>query len=57
MPFAIEYTLNHLRLAPASREAFEFGYYEGGHMMYTNVSSLAKLRDDLLPFYGDAIGD
>ena len=48
--FAIEYTLNHIELAPKLRENFTFGYYEGGHMMYTNVSALASLKRDLANF-------
>lgn len=56
-PAAIEHTISHLGLTPEHRKNVTFGYYEGGHMMYTNVSSLAKLREDLLPFYADAIGE
>jgi carboxypeptidase C (cathepsin A) len=47
---AIEYTLDHLEIPKHLRENFAFGYYAGGHMMYTNEKALAKLKKDLAKF-------
>jgi len=49
-PAAIEYSLNHLRIDPSLRPNIVTAYYEGGHMMYTNLSALAKLKTDLAAF-------
>lgn len=55
-PFhALEYTRDHLELAPELRENFSLTYYEGGHMMYIHEPSLKKLRDDLIEFYDSAL--
>lgn len=48
--FGIDYTINHLEMAPGLRKNFEFGFYEGGHMMYTNVEALGELKADLGKF-------
>jgi carboxypeptidase C (cathepsin A) len=48
--FGIDYTLNHLEMAPGLRKNFQFGFYEGGHMMYTNVEALGELKADLGKF-------
>jgi carboxypeptidase C (cathepsin A) len=53
--FAMEYTRDHLGLAPEVRERFTMGYYEGGHMMYAHEPSLEKLRDELVEFYAGAL--
>lgn len=50
--FATEYTFAHLGLDPSLRQNISFGYYEAGHMMYIQLSSLARLRDDLVAFIG-----
>ena len=44
---AIRYTINHIPVAPQLRSNFTFGFYDGGHMMYTNLGSLAALKADL----------
>ncbi|HEX6961609.1 MAG TPA: hypothetical protein VF175_07060, partial [Lacipirellula sp.] len=54
-PFAMEHTRNHLNLPEEIEENFETGYYEGGHMMYAHEPSLAKLREDLVKFYEEAL--
>lgn len=54
-PVAMEYTRDHLHLAPELRDHFQMDYYEGGHMMYAHEPSLEKLRDDLLKFYKKAL--
>ncbi len=46
-PLAIRYTINHVPIAPPLRDQISFGYYEGGHMMYTRIPSLAALKADL----------
>ena len=56
-PFAMEYTRDHLGLAPNLRDNFTMGFYEGGHMMYVHEPSLKKLRDDLVKFYASALAD
>lgn len=53
--FALEYTRDHLGLAPELRDNFTTKFYEGGHMMYVHEPSLKKLRDDLLKFYDSAL--
>ncbi|HEX6986432.1 MAG TPA: hypothetical protein VF170_13700, partial [Planctomycetaceae bacterium] len=54
-PFAAaEHTFARLRPS-ARRENVTMGYYEGGHMMYVHEPSLARLREDLLRFYAEAV--
>lgn len=53
--FAMEYTRDHLGLAPNLRKNFSTSYYEAGHMMYVHEPSLVKLRDDLMKFYESAL--
>jgi carboxypeptidase C (cathepsin A) len=48
--FATEYTFNHLMLDDSLRSNVSMAYYEGGHMMYVHVPSLAKLKKDLAAF-------
>ena len=43
---AIRYTIDHIRIAPQLRGNFSFGFYDGGHMMYTTLSSLASMKAD-----------
>lgn len=52
--FATEYDLAHMDLDPALRGNVQFGYYPSGHMIYLNVESLRKLRDDLAEFIAKA---
>lgn len=49
-PAAIEYSINHLAIDASLRENIETFYYDGGHMMYTNLEALAKFKDDLAGF-------
>jgi carboxypeptidase C (cathepsin A) len=46
----IEYSLRHLNLPADIRANIQFGYYDGGHMMYTVLPSLQKLSGDLSGF-------
>ena len=54
--FAMQYTRDHLELPRDLQENFTIRFYEGGHMMYAHEPSLAKLREDLLEYYRDALG-
>jgi carboxypeptidase C (cathepsin A) len=47
---AIEFTMRHLPMDPARSGAIRFGYYAGGHMMYTNIDSLKMLSADVRAF-------
>jgi carboxypeptidase C (cathepsin A) len=50
-PFlATEYTINHMLLDPKLRDHVSLGYYEAGHMMYTQLKSLEKLKQDISKF-------
>jgi carboxypeptidase C (cathepsin A) len=48
--FSAEYTLNHMGLDPKLRDHISMGYYEAGHMMYTQLKSLEKAKQDLSKF-------
>jgi carboxypeptidase C (cathepsin A) len=55
-PFtAADYTINQMPLSNAMRNNITHEYYEGGHMMYLNEPSLAKLKRDLTEFYRRAL--
>ena len=54
--FAMDYTIRHLELAEELQSNISVHRYEGGHMMYVHEPSLAKLREDLVKFYADALG-
>jgi len=55
-PFAgADYTINQMPLSDALRKNITHAYYEGGHMMYLNEPSLAKLKRDLAEFYERAL--
>ncbi|MBA3850340.1 MAG: peptidase S10, partial [Opitutus sp.] len=44
--FATDWTFRHMNLPPAVRGNVSMTYYEAGHMMYTHVDSLQKLKAD-----------
>ena len=48
--FATEYTFNRLPLPPDLRANLSSSYYEAGHMMYVQLSSLAKMKGELEAF-------
>lgn len=48
--FATEYTLDHLGIEPELRSNISTSYYEAGHMMYVQLESLKKLKDELSTF-------
>ncbi|MFG0330268.1 MAG: S10 family peptidase [Phycisphaerales bacterium] len=55
--FATEYTFTHLGLPPELQDHVTMGYYESGHMMYIQLESLRRMRDELVSFYDTAIPD
>lgn len=48
--FAAEYTIDHMNLDPSLKANIKTAYYEAGHMMYIDVKSLAKLKQDVAAF-------
>jgi carboxypeptidase C (cathepsin A) len=53
--YAAEYNVEHMQLAPALQGHVTFGYYEGGHMYYTNLKALAKAKQDIAKFYASSL--
>jgi carboxypeptidase C (cathepsin A) len=50
-PFmAVDYTLNHMELDPSVRENITTKFYEAGHMLYIDVTQLARLKEDVAAF-------
>jgi carboxypeptidase C (cathepsin A) len=55
-PFmATEFTVNHMLLDPKLRDHVSLGYYEAGHMMYTQLKSLEKLKQDITRFMASGL--
>lgn len=52
--FAAEYTLSSMNLDPSLRKNISTAYYEAGHMMYIEKSSLKKLKNDIAAFVRSA---
>ena len=56
-PFmATEYTFDHLGLDKSLQDNISMAYYHGGHMMYTDESELARMKQDLDRFYSATLG-
>lgn len=53
--FAAEYTIDHMNLDPALKSNIKTAHYEAGHMMYIDVKSLAKLKQDVATFIQSVI--
>lgn len=53
--YAAEYTVSALNLEPELRKNISFNYYEAGHMMYIDKTSLKKLHDDASGFINRSI--
>lgn len=52
-PFAAAtYTIDHMELSPELRKHITHNFYDGGHMLYHNRASLAKLSNDVREFVG-----
>lgn len=49
--FQTEYDIDHLGLPKPLQSNVVFTYYPAGHMLYSNVASLAKFSADLKRFY------
>lgn len=54
--FATEYTMDHLGLAAELRSHIHLEYYDAGHMMYLQDTSLAKLKHNVANFIASASG-
>lgn len=53
--FAAEYTIDHMYLDASLKQNIKTAYYEAGHMMYIDVTSLARLKQDVSAFLQDAL--
>ncbi len=53
--FATEYTLNHMDIDASLRGNIYRAEYEAGHMLYLDVKSLKKLKDDVSVFMQTAL--
>jgi carboxypeptidase C (cathepsin A) len=53
--FAAEYSFANMSLDPTLRKNVSFYYYEAGHMMYIEKTSLKKLHDDAAGFVQRAL--
>lgn len=53
--FATQYTFDHMGLAPSVRGNLSMDYFDAGHMMYTQLASLEKLKRDLAQFIASAV--
>jgi carboxypeptidase C (cathepsin A) len=49
--FGTEYAIDHLGIEEQIRSHITMKYYEAGHMMYTHLPALEKLKQDLNLFY------
>ncbi|HEX2749436.1 MAG TPA: peptidase S10, partial [Verrucomicrobiales bacterium] len=50
----IEGSVRHINLPQELRGNFHWGFYDGGHMMYTNLPSLKKVSADISAFMKEA---
>lgn len=53
--FSTVYTFRHLGLDPSLKNNIKMSYFDGGHMMYTELSVLQKLKKDLAAFYNETL--
>jgi carboxypeptidase C (cathepsin A) len=54
--FPVEWTLAHMRVADEiKKNNISRGYYESGHMVYTDAIQAAKYHADLAKFVKDAL--
>jgi len=54
--WAVQYTLDHMALAPGIRkDRIVTDHFTAGHMMYIDAASMKKLRGDLRKFIDDAV--
>jgi carboxypeptidase C (cathepsin A) len=50
---ALKYNLDQLRLTPEARQRIHVNYHDAGHMMYLNVPSARRFRDNVVGFIRD----
>ncbi|MGB8508521.1 MAG: hypothetical protein WCD76_08945 [Pyrinomonadaceae bacterium] len=55
--FATQYTLSHMGLDPALRTSVRTDFYEAGHMMYIDKTSIAQLKRDVTSFIQNALAN
>lgn len=48
--YGVEYSIDHLGLTPERRKNIIMKYYEAGHMMYTDPTSMVKFKKDVSEF-------
>ncbi|MCC6612515.1 MAG: peptidase S10 [Anaerolineae bacterium] len=53
--FATFYTLDHMDFDADMRDHLHWAKYEAGHMLYLDISQLAKLKEDITGFMGAAL--
>lgn len=53
--FATEYTISNMNLAPELRRNIAVKYYQAGHMMYIEKTSLQRLKQDAAEFINSSI--
>lgn len=53
--FATDYTVHHLNLSPELRANVTQTYYTAGHMMYHELASMKKLKEDVRAFIEGAL--
>jgi carboxypeptidase C (cathepsin A) len=49
-----EYDLNHMQVSRALQQNIEYRYYQSGHMVYLDPTSLKQMKHDLVAFYAEA---
>lgn len=54
---ATDYTVSHMGLEEPLRNNIRISYFEAGHMMYIDLTSLKKLSKELNDFIGEAVAD
>lgn len=52
--FATDYTVNHMFLDGDLKNNVTQSYYEAGHMMYINKTSMIKMKNEISAFYKSA---
>lgn len=53
---AAQYTFDHMDVDASLRDNLSLHYYEAGHMMYLDVTSLAKLKRDIAAWLPGVVG-
>ncbi|HUI57744.1 MAG TPA: hypothetical protein VLY04_22355 [Bryobacteraceae bacterium] len=53
--YSVEYTMNHMDFESKLRDHITLGYYEAGHMMYTQLKSLQKAKQDIAKFMASCL--